>query len=151
MASNYGKQSEHWNGFDFTLNARVNKLLLQGGVSTGKTTTNNCEVVTKVDNPSRLYCDRETPFLTQIKLLGSYTLPYDIQVSGTLQSVPGPEIQGNVVFTNAQVQPSLGRPLTGAANVTVNVVAARHALRRSGRIRSTCGRPRSCGLAGRPA
>jgi len=129
VASNFGKQYEHWNGFDFTINARLGKVLLQGGLSTGKTTTDNCDVVDDVPESAAaglangpLYCHKETPFLTQVKLLGAYTLPYDIQISGTLQSVPGPEIMANVVYPNAVVQPSLGRPLSGSTNVTINVV-----------------------------
>jgi hypothetical protein len=40
-----------------------------------------------------------------------------------LQSVPGPQVLGNFVATNALVLPSLGRALAGGgANVTVNVV-----------------------------
>ena len=49
FASNYGKQIEHWNGVDFTVNARPgNGVLLQGGVSTGRTSTDNCEVRAQV-------------------------------------------------------------------------------------------------------
>jgi hypothetical protein len=44
-------------------------------------------------------------------------------VSGALQSVPGPQVQANYVATNAVVQPSLGRPLSGGtANVTVGLI-----------------------------
>jgi hypothetical protein len=122
-SSPYGDQIESWNGADFTVNARLrNDLLLQGGVSTGKTLTDSCDVVGKIDNPSTLYCRVETPFLTQVKLLGAYTLPWKIQVAGTLQSVPGPQIAASAVFSSAQVAQSLGRPLSSAANVTVNVV-----------------------------
>ena len=47
----------------------------------------------------------------------------DVQVSGTYQSIPGPQILANYIATNALVQPSLGRPLSGnAPNVTVNLV-----------------------------
>ena len=88
--------------------------------------TDNCEVVTKVDNPSPLYCHQQTNWMgqTQVKFVGAYLVPrVDVQVSGTLQSVPGPVILANYVVANALVQPSLGRPLSGnAANVTVNVV-----------------------------
>jgi hypothetical protein len=127
LAGNFGQQYEHWNGVDVVLNARPGRgIVLQGGLSTGRTMTDNCEVVTKVDNPSPLYCHQETNWLgqTQVKFIGSFNVPRaDVQVSGTLQSVPGPTVLANYVAINALVQPSLGRPLSGnAANVTVNVV-----------------------------
>src|SRR5262245_14342010 len=124
IATDYGDQMERWQGIDLTVNARLrNNLLLQGGVSSGKTLTDNCDVVGGIDNPSRLYCRVETPFLTQLKLLGAYTLPWQIQVAGTLQSVPGPQITANAVFTNAQIAPTLGRSLSSAATATINIVA----------------------------
>jgi hypothetical protein len=47
LASNYGNQTEHWNGVDFNVDARPrNGLTVQGGLSTGRTVTDNCEVVT---------------------------------------------------------------------------------------------------------
>jgi hypothetical protein len=59
-----------------------------------------------------------------VKFSGSYTIPgADVLVSGTFRSVPGPEVLGNFVATNAVVTPSLGRVLSGgAANLPVNVV-----------------------------
>jgi hypothetical protein len=139
LASNFGNQYEHWNGVDLSINARPGHgLLLQGGVSTGRTSTDNCAVattagntvavgfsVTYTDNPSPLYCHVDTNFLTQVKLLGTYTLPkVDVQIAGTFQSFPGPAVSANYLATNAVVQPSLGRLLSGgAANVTVNLVA----------------------------
>jgi hypothetical protein len=70
------------------------------------------------------YCHIDTKLLTQVKFLGSYTLPrVDVQVSGSMQSIPGPEIQANYVASSAAAAQSLGRPLSGgAANVTVNIV-----------------------------
>ena len=45
FANNYGKQIEHWNGVDVTVNARPRPgILLQGGVSTGRTSTDNCAI-----------------------------------------------------------------------------------------------------------
>jgi hypothetical protein len=43
----------------------------------------------------------------------------DLQLAATFVSSPGAEVQANYVATNAVVQPSLGRPLTGTANTTV--------------------------------
>jgi hypothetical protein len=39
----------------------------------------------------------------------------DVQLSGTVQSVPGIQLQANWVVPNAQVQPALGRPLSASA------------------------------------
>jgi hypothetical protein len=140
-ADNYGKQIEHWNGFDLIFTARPQSgLTVQGGMSTGRTTIDNCEVARQL--PELLtslpvlgeannnvqfplqYCHQQSPFLTQVKFLASYTIPrIDVLVSGALQSVPGPLVIGNFVANNAVVSPSLGRPLAGnAANVTVNLV-----------------------------
>jgi hypothetical protein len=131
-AGNYGAQREHWNGLDLTVNARMARgALVQGGLSTGKTMTDNCEVVAKVrEAPAASlglgnglrFCHTETPFLTQVKFLASYTLPWQIQVAGTFQSIPGPEITANYVARSAQVAPSLGRQLSSASTVTINLV-----------------------------
>ena len=125
LASNYGDQIETWNGVDLNFNVRLRQgILVQGGMSTGRTTTDNCEVAAKVDNPSQLYCHVDTAFLTQVKFLGTYTVPkVDVQLAATFRSLPGPQILANYVVPNSLVQPSLGRPLSGGAqNVTVNIV-----------------------------
>ena len=141
FADNFGKQIEHWNGVDVTVNARPGPgLLLQGGTSTGRQTTDNCDVVTSagpqpptrgatlpVFNPSRLYCHVEGKFLTQLKLLGTLTVPrLDVQLTATFQSLPGPELSAAYTATNADVRSALGRNLAGgASNVTIGLIEPR--------------------------
>ena len=55
-------------------------MLIAGGTSTGRTATTNCEIF---DSPDVRFCEVTPPFLTQLKVLGSYLLPYDVQISGT--------------------------------------------------------------------
>lgn len=127
LAGNYGDQIERWHGVDLSINARPRfGLIFQGGLSTGKTTTDTCEIraaLPEID-PTNPHCHVETAYLTQIKGLASYTIPrIDVQVSATLQNLPGPVILADFTATNAVVLPSLGRPLAGgAANVTVPIV-----------------------------
>ena len=134
-ADDFGGQIEHWNGVDFNLNARFAAgSLLRGGLSTGRTTQDTCAIVTNRPDltaattigavQSTQMCHVETPFLTQVKLLGTYAVPkVGIDLSATFQSLPGPHIAANFIASSALVQPSLGRPLSGgAANVTINLV-----------------------------
>jgi len=126
LSRKYGKQQDYWDGIDATINARPREgLFFQGGVSSGRRVEDNCDVVTKVDNPSPLYCHREEPMLTFVKGYGSYTIPkVDVQVSGTYQTKPGPLVLAIYTATNAEVAPSLGRSLAGAApNVDVQLLA----------------------------
>ena len=133
FADNYGKQIQHFNGVDLSVNARLPEgILLQGGVSTGRTSTDNCEIVDNVPEMllagtamvPRDYCHVDTAFLTQVKLLGSYTIPrIDVRLAGSFQSIPGPPISAELVVSSATAARSLGRPLAGGtANVTVNIV-----------------------------
>jgi hypothetical protein len=137
LASDFGKQTEHWNGVDFSANARLmNGLVLQGGVSTGRTTTDNCEVIANSQGavftalaapgpgPSQRACNVAAAYLTQFKLLTTYMIPrIDVNIAGTIQSTPGPVISANRNYTSAEIAPSLGRPLSGgAATATINML-----------------------------
>jgi hypothetical protein len=127
FSDNFGPQIEHWNGVDVTVNARPRQgVLLQGGVSTGRTSTDNCVIRAQVPEVGAVnpFCHVDTNFLTQVKLLGTYTVPrVDVQVSATYQSLPGPQVTANYIALNSSIQPSLGRPLSGgAANATINIV-----------------------------
>jgi hypothetical protein len=128
LSDKYGKQIEHWNGFDVTLSARLqNGAMFQAGISSGKTIEDNCEIVAKLPEmnlptgsnwrPGE-YCHTEEPMLTQFKTYGVYTVPkIDVQVSGTFRSSPGTDIQANFTANNAYLaaNSTLGRPLAGGA------------------------------------
>ena len=141
LASNYGSQTEYWQGVDVNLTSRMRGILVQGGSSTGRTTIDNCDVLAKVPEPSETrstnsglvtigniapleYCHNATNWLTQVKFLGSYTIPkIDVLVSGTLQNLPGPEILATYALPTATAARTLGRPLSGgAANVTLGLI-----------------------------
>ncbi len=127
-ASNFGEQIEHWNGVDVNVNARLaNGVFLQGGTGTGRTSTDNCEILDKLPEVSVSglpYCHQDTNWLTQVKFSASYLVPrVDVSVAGTFQHLPGVEIAGNWAAPNSAISPSLGRNLSGnAANQTVNLV-----------------------------
>jgi hypothetical protein len=117
-ASAFGEQIEHWDGIDVNADVRMtNGLRLQGGLSTGKTTTDNCDIVD--DAPELLggtqtcYCQLESIFLMEFKGLASFSLAFGVRVGGTFQSIPGP----NVLATASVglLTTTLGRPFTSAA------------------------------------
>ena len=125
LASDYGKQIEHWNGVDLTVNARPGA----GHAAAGRRQhrphdDRQLRRRGEGGQPEPAVLPRRDAFLTQVKFLGSYTVPrVDVQVSGTVQSVPGPQIGATYVASNALVAPSLGRSLSGnAANVNVALV-----------------------------
>jgi hypothetical protein len=146
-ADNLGTRIQHWNGVDVTVDARVRRLLLQGGLSVGKTSVDECDLVNATPNvlfrgsgveriPTS-YCDMTTvstvatgsvlggsttPYQAQVKLLGSYLLPYEIQVAATYQTFPGIQRIANVTFPRTAIEPSLGRPLSQTTSVQVNVI-----------------------------
>jgi hypothetical protein len=141
-AEGFGKQQLHWDGVDVTADARLrNGLLLQGGVSTGRTLFDNCDIASQV--PEVLsgltgvlgapaagvvpisYCHQETGFIPQYKALASYTLPwYGIRVAGTLQSIPGPALLAQNIYnnTNRATSTTLARPFT-LAQANTNLLA----------------------------
>ncbi|MEO8257742.1 MAG: TonB-dependent receptor [Acidobacteriota bacterium] len=136
FASNYGKQYRHWNGFDATMDVRLPKgITFTGGVTAGRTMTDNCEVIAKLPEVSVVagaavpveFCHNETGLQPQYKMIGSYLLPVGgIRVSGNFQSLPGPGVQAGVIYTGAQLAPAIGRAFSAGANgqKTVNAFDA---------------------------
>ena len=125
-AGSFGGESRNWQGFDFTLDARLRDVLFQGGVSTGAFSTDRCAQLAAL--PENLdgesspdFCSTDQAWLTQVKFLTSYTLPYDIQIAATFQNQQGPERLANVTFTDAEISAALGRPSVFGSQ-TVNVI-----------------------------
>lgn len=130
-ANNFGGRSETWDGMDFTVDGRLQDILIQGGVSTGRRKIDRCDVMNAVPEEAILdrgarqipneFCDSPENWITQLKLIGSYTLPYDVQVAATFQNAPGVERIATVTYSAAQITEALGRaPLSGAR--TINVI-----------------------------
>ena len=67
------------------------------------------------------FCENTENWLTQIKLIGSYTLPYEVQLAATLQNQPGPERVALVNYSAGAIADILGQPPTDGAQ-TVNVI-----------------------------
>ena len=142
LSSSYGNQSDVYNGIDVTTTLHFGRGgLLNGGISTGRTVTDNCAVL--MDTPERRFCRVTLPFAgqTQVKLSGAYPLPWwDIQASATYQDLPGIPITASYVASNAEIRPSLGRNLgacgaaaTCTATTTVELIEPN--TMREGRIR----------------
>jgi hypothetical protein len=132
QASNYGKQTQVYNGVDLTLNGRFGQGgQFSGGLSLGRTVTGNCFLN---DNPSvttaafpnvpalpatstvprnSQFCNAAPPWSsgTQVKFLAVYPLPWDLETAAIFQNSPGVPITASYVITNAQVRDAIGRNL----------------------------------------
>jgi hypothetical protein len=115
LADKVGGASNNYKGVDFNVNARFHSVVVQGGLSTGNVTEDDCGVVRAhpetyisyylgggtldafytflpVGIPGQWpqeFCHRESGWQTNFKGLATYTLPkVDVLLSGTIHSVP---------------------------------------------------------------
>lgn len=149
--STIGDDTRVFNGVDVTLSVRMpNGLSFQGGTSTGKTVDDYCDIRAKVPEGTPLgglppgntgltnpYCHLETPWLSQFRGVATYMIPrIDVLVSALYQDKPGApgidmSLAANYTVNGADatygpsIQSQLGRPLSGAPTVTVNLVEPR--------------------------
>jgi hypothetical protein len=118
-----GDRTDNWRGVDATINMRLpGGATVNGGLSTGRFHRVDCAIV---DAPVRQYCDTLQPWQHQLKFLGRWPTPwYGIELSGVYQNLPGQAIRASVVYTSAQILPSLGRNLSAGAagNVTIDLI-----------------------------
>ena len=135
FSDNVGGAFNGFNGVDFTVNARLSNVTIQGGTSTGNVVEDDCGVsaqhpeiyifgpwggtapfltVSPGGGPGGLgqwpqaFCHRESAWQTNVKGLATYTVPkIDMLISGTFRSLP---IAGNE-FPSVATQ-SLGGQVT---------------------------------------
>ena len=119
-ASEFGKQTQIYNGIDVTEQIRLKKgILVTGGLSTDMQTNKACFTV---DSPGALrFCDAGVPLQQYYTFTGFVPLPWGMVTGAVYRDRPGPEITAVRNYTNAQILPSLGRDLASGANGTVNV------------------------------
>jgi hypothetical protein len=139
LADKYGKWYQYFNGFDLTVSLRTSDFTVQGGTSTGQNVADNCDVRANLPELSAglgaglvgsnvsttsPYCHVAYGWLTQLRGLGSYTIPkIDAQVSAVFQSKPGVLLSANYAMPSAQVAQFLGRAPSGnVPNVTINLI-----------------------------
>ena len=143
LSDKYGKQIEHWNGVDFSVNARLqNGLTLQGGVehrqadrrqlrdrgaAAGDAQPRRPTARCRRRGAPAQFCHRETPFLTAVKALAIYMIPnVDVQVSGSFRSTPAgarPRIRPRPTPSWRPTRRSAGRCPGGAANIVIGIEA----------------------------
>jgi len=142
LAKHYGKETFVSNFINISLNTRLRSgAQFSAGFDTGRTVNDACFDVDSPGAPAaanlpgvsrtptpftattvngKKICNAVTPWgaNTQFKANGSYPLPADFVVSGTLQNVAGPNITANYTVPNSLVASSLGRDLAACAGRT---------------------------------
>ena len=149
-----GGESEMWHGIDLSVTSRLEELLLQGGIATGRRITDYCGLQAQQpeilwgsfnDYPAsragrgttgqlsgiagsrgyllaKEYCRAEDKWLTNISLSGSYTFPYEIDVSAAFFSRPGPRREAIYRVPAAEIEAALGRPATLPSVTSLNIL-----------------------------
>jgi Carboxypeptidase regulatory-like domain len=138
-ASNFGGQSEVFNGVDISVNARYGHGgIFNGGVSLGRTVDDDCAIAQNYPNVTATmtnirgttvmsttttptqFCHIMAPWGvgSQVKAAGSYPLPWwGIVTSLTYQNLPGYAFNTSYVATNAQIAKSLGRNISACGTM----------------------------------
>jgi Carboxypeptidase regulatory-like domain len=107
-----------YNGVEVSVNARLGKGFVFGGVTTERTATDNCTDLTNSNANNLRFCSNTPPFQTLYKTSAGYTFPYELNASLTFQARPGISIGSSYTFNSALA----GVAITGGGNLTVTVV-----------------------------
>jgi hypothetical protein len=152
FSSNYGGETNIYEGWEWSTVARFQQgAFIQGGLAAQKRIFDQCNLVnagilsavgalnTLAVNATEVAeifpggnhaCHQDLPYRPDAKVLGSFTLPFDVQVSGTYQFTRGvqnggaaPSVQATWVATPASAT-TLGRTYSaGATTKSVNLMA----------------------------
>jgi hypothetical protein len=127
LSDNVGKRTQVYNGILVNVSARPrNGLTIQGGLNSGATVQDSCEVRNATPESAALnpYCRNAPGLVTRVTGLAAYTVPkIDVLFSTTFRSDQGAVLAANYNVPAAVVAQTLGRlPSGGAANLTVNLL-----------------------------
>jgi hypothetical protein len=117
-----------YNGVEFTANVRRNKFIAFGGVTYDRRASTSCDGDTSAinsarDNPNGLrFCDAVPPFRATYKASAAYTMPWDINLSGSFSSIPGPSVSANYTVTSAIAGRTIIGSTAGAASIVTNLI-----------------------------
>jgi hypothetical protein len=146
LSSNYGGETNIYEGFEVSTTARFSHgAFINAGINAQKRIFDQCNLVsagivsaltTAATEVAEIFpdgskaCHQDLPYRPDLKLLASYTLPFDIVVSGTFQFSRGVQNGGaapSVVATWATAPASattLGRAYSaGATTKSINLMA----------------------------
>lgn len=139
FADDFGGTTNKYQGVDVNLEGRFrNGAFLKGGLAAGSRVFDTCNLAQAgieygdwADYEGGVRgCRREYPFRPDLKLSGSYPLPFGIQLAGTYQFSRGVQAGGtggtsllaNWTVTSAVANPFLGRNWTGVAARAVPLI-----------------------------
>jgi hypothetical protein len=128
FSKDFGTQTRVNDFFGGNLNAKLPRNARLGlSVDVGRTVTDNCFIV---NSPQQLfetvgpdaarYCHQTIPWggNLNIRLNGTYQLPFEIALSPNYQNGPGPQIVANYTVPTSVVSQSLGRNLAACGTRT---------------------------------
>ena len=149
FSDDLGGETNLYQGFDINLEGRFrNGAFLKAGMSATSRTLDMCNLGaagldafrdsttqlttgqgTEIYPDGTTACHREYPFRPDLKVSGTYMLPFDIQLAGTFQHSrgvqtggAGPSIQANFAIPTANATALGARPWNGAASRTVQLI-----------------------------
>jgi hypothetical protein len=107
-----------YNGIEVSGNARLSHGgFIFGGITSERTATNECDIAGTTPDNLR-FCEKTPPLRALYKASAGVTVPYEIQVSGSVQAVPGGDLSANFTYNSAYA----GITLTSPNQRTVNLV-----------------------------